>query len=63
MYIERYKLILIVVCVIVAFGVVGRSDSEAERMQEDEHCAMVKLWKETGGEAGWPAFYSDKVCE
>jgi hypothetical protein len=50
--------------VLVAFGIVGQADYEEAERQHDEYCEMVKLWKQTKGEAGWPAFRAGEVsCE
>jgi hypothetical protein len=49
---------------LVAFGIVGQADYEEAERQHDEYCEMVKLWKQTKGEAGWPAFRAGEVsCE
>ena len=49
---------------LVAFGIVGQADYEEAGRQHGEYCEMVKLWKQTKGEAGWPAFRAGEVsCE
>ena len=49
---------------LVAFGIVGQADYEEAGRQHEEYCEMVKLWKQTKGEAGWPAFRAGEVsCE
>lgn len=49
---------------LVAFGIVGQADYEEAERQHDEYCEMVKLWKQTNGESGWPAFRAGEVsCE
>lgn len=47
---------------VVALGVVGQSDYEEEQRQVDEYCSMVELFKQTNGEAGWPAYKGEEVC-
>ena len=42
--------------ILLAFGIMGHFDAEDEKLQTEQYCEMVKLWKETNGQAGWPAF-------
>lgn len=61
MNLKRYQVILAFIGIIVAMGIVG-SDMEEEQRQADQYCDMVKLWKETRGQAGWPAYNGEGVC-
>ena len=61
--IKRYQVILAFIGLIIAMGIVGQSDFEEEQRQQDEYCAMVKLWKQTNGQAGWPAYNGEVVCK
>lgn len=63
MQLKRYQVILIGLGLIVAMGIVGQSDFEEEQRQQDEYCAMVKLWKKTNGQQGWPAYNGEGVCK
>lgn len=63
MNIKRYQVILIGLGLIVAMGLVGHMDAEEEQRQQDEYCAMVKLWKQTKGQQGWPAYNGEGVCK
>lgn len=49
--------------ILLAFGIVGHFDAEDEKLQAEQYCEMVKLWKETNGQAGWPAFNGEGVCK
>jgi len=60
--IKRYQVILIAIGLLVAFGLVGQSDFEEEQRQAQEYCEMVKLWKATKGQAGWPAYDGERMC-
>lgn len=60
--IKRYQLILAVIGLIVAMGIAGQADYEEEQRQAEQYCEMVKLWKQTGGRAGWPAYDGEEVC-
>lgn len=63
MNIKRYQVILAFIAFIALAGIVGKSDFEEEQRQQDEYCAMVKLWKQTNGQAGWPAYNGEGVCK
>lgn len=62
MQIKRYQVILAGLGLLIAMGIVGQSDFEEAERQEAEYCEMVKLWKQTKGQAGWPAFNGEKMC-
>lgn len=62
MNLKRYQVILAFIGIIVAMGIVGQSDMEEEQRQTDQYCGMVKLWKETRGQAGWPAYDGERMC-
>jgi hypothetical protein len=59
---KRYQVILIAIFFIVMMGIVGQMDVEEEQRQDQEYCDMIKLWEETKGQAGWPAFKSKEGC-
>lgn len=62
MKLKRYQVILAVIGFIVAIGVIGQSDfAEAER-QKKQYCDMVKLWAQTNGQSGWPAYNGEGMC-
>lgn len=63
MNIKRYQVILIFIAFIALAGIVGQSDLEEEQRQQEEYCAMVKLWKQTKGQAGWPAYNGEGLCK
>lgn len=64
MNIKRYQVILGFIAIVIAMGITGQADYEEAERQEQEYCEMVKLWKQTKGEAGWPAFRAGEVsCE
>lgn len=62
MQLKRYQVILGLLGLIIAMGIVGHSDLEEAERQEAEYCEMVKLWKQTKGQAGWPAYNGEKMC-
>lgn len=63
MQLKRYQVILAVIGLIVAMGIVGQSDFEEAERQQAEYCDMVKLWKQTKGQSGWPAYNGDGMCK
>ena len=62
MQIKRYQVILAGLGLLIAMGIVGQSDFEEAERQEAEYCEMVKLWKQTKGQAGWPGYNGEKMC-
>lgn len=60
---KRWQVIGLVLLVLVAFGLVGNMDAEEEQRQAEQYCEMVKLWKETNGKAGWPAYDGERICK
>ena len=63
MNLKRYQVILAVIGLIIAMGIVGQSDFEEAERQEAEYCEMIKLWKQTNGQAGWPAYNGERMCK
>lgn len=52
------------VLLILALGTIGRMDFEDAIQSEKRYCNMVKLHKNTHGDAGWPDYKAtyDAVC-
>jgi hypothetical protein len=63
MQLKRYQVILAAIGVVISLGLVGQSDFEDEQAQAEQYCEMVKLWKQTKGQAGWPAYNGEGVCK
>jgi hypothetical protein len=61
--IPRWQAILIALVLILAFGLMGSMDKEEEGRQQTQYCEMVKLYKETNGQAGWPAYNGEGACK
>lgn len=59
---RRLLIALAVIGIVIAMGIVGQSDLEEEQRQVDQYCEMVKLWKQTNGEQGWPAYNGEGTC-
>jgi hypothetical protein len=59
--IKRYQAIL-AIAVIIAMGIAGNMDVQEEERQHAEYCEMVQLWKQSGGQAGWPAYNWEGTC-
>ena len=53
---KRYQVTGLLAALVVAMGLVGADDYEEAKRQEQHYCGMVKLWKQTKGEQGWPAY-------
>lgn len=61
----RWQAIGVALFLIVAFGIAGHFDAEEEQRQADQYCEMVKLWKQTNGQQGWPDYDGiyDEACK
>lgn len=59
---KRYQAILATAWIIAAMGIAGQLDYEEEQRQTAQYCEMVATWKESGGQAGWPAYDGEEVC-
>lgn len=55
------RLIAFVIIMVAAYGIVGTHDFEEEQRQEQEYCDMVKLHKQTRGQAGWPEYRKGEI--
>jgi hypothetical protein len=60
---KRYQFILAILAILLAMGVVGHFDAEDAQLQQDNYCEMVKLWKQSNGKSGWPAYNGEAVCK
>lgn len=60
--IKRYQVALAIIGIVISMGIVGQADFEEEQRQAEQYCEMVRLWKETNGQAGWPAYDGEEVC-
>lgn len=56
MNLKRYQVIILAICVLVLMGIAGNMDVQEEERQLDHYCEMVRLWKQTDGQRGWPAY-------
>ena len=52
-------LVVLAALSIGGFLAVGGDDPQ---MEVDIYCDMVDLYKQTNGEAGWPAYKGEKIC-
>lgn len=62
MGIKSYQIILAAIGLVIAAGIVGKSDFEEEQRQQNHYCFMVKQWKQTNGKQGWPAYNGEQGC-
>ncbi|NYW24487.1 hypothetical protein [Escherichia coli] len=58
----NFRTICAILAVFILFGLVGDMDFHEEERQHAEYCEMVKLWKESNGKAGWPAYDGEGAC-
>jgi hypothetical protein len=46
---------------IFAYG--ASTGFQEQPTQDDRYCAMVHMWKVSGGVNGWPAYRGEGVCK
>ena len=63
MKLKNFQVILTIIVLITAMGIVGQSDFENEHAKSEKYCKMVNIWKQTNGNAGWPAYNGEEVCK
>jgi hypothetical protein len=59
---KRYQVIILAICVLVLMGIAGNMDVQEEERQLNHYCEMVRLWKQTDGQRGWPAYNGEGTC-
>lgn len=59
----RIQAILLFILVLVLFGIAGHMDADEADRQQEQYCEMVKLYKQSNGEKGWPAYNGTKGCK
>lgn len=59
----RTQAILAFIAIVVLMGIAGRMDYEEADLQQEQYCEMVKLYKQSNGEKGWPAYNGEKGCK
>lgn len=60
---KSYQVILLFILVLIAMGIAGEMDFEDEQLQQENYCEMVKLYKQSNGQKGWPAYNGEAVCK
>ena len=53
---ERILLLIGLVALTIILGIAGKTDLKEVEHQHREYCEMVELYKQSGGENGWPPF-------
>ncbi len=56
------KMIAVLLALLGLFGLAGAMDYEDQQAEREHYCEMVKLWKQTNGQQGWPAYNGEGTC-
>lgn len=59
---ERIRNRWLVVLAALSIGGFLAAGGDDPQMEVDIYCDMVDLYKQTNGEAGWPAYKGEKIC-
>ncbi len=57
------KTIIAIIIIFLLFGIIGNLDYESKQEEQDNYCEMVKIYKQTNGTKGWPAYNGEGVCK
>ena len=53
---------LLVIAIVLALGLIGNGELADESVQVNHYCKMVRDFKSSGGELGWPAYKGESMC-
>lgn len=64
---KRYHMLLLLLG-LIALGIVGTMDMDAQQSEDEFYCDMVRVWKENlevpqRDRPGWPPYRNDITCE
>ena len=59
---ERIRNRWLVVLGAIAIGLFLAAGGDDPQTEVDIYCDMVQLYKDTKGEAGWPAYKGEAIC-
>lgn len=63
MKLSTIKIALVAALFFAMLGLVGKMDRVHEEQNASKYCEMVKIWKETNGKFGWPAYNGEEICK
>jgi hypothetical protein len=60
---DSHKLLILATLTIIALGFAGKSDTEEAERHHSEYCEMTGLYRDSGGDLGWPDYDPSINCE
>jgi len=60
---DIHKIFIFLFLTLLSLGIVGNADRKEADRQELEYCEMTALYKDTGGDLGWPDYDRDIDCK
>ena len=60
---DSHKLLILFALTIIALGIAGKADTEEAVRHHSEYCSMTALYRESGGDFGWPEYNTSINCE
>lgn len=59
----RAQAILAFIAVVALMNIAGHMDCEDVDRQQKQYCEMTKLYRQSNGEEGWPAYNGEEGCK
>ena len=62
---EKIGLLAVLLAAIAMWSWMSKGEYEIQRVESEEYCFMVELWRQSNGENGWPDYEHkyDEVCK
>jgi hypothetical protein len=60
---RHWRVMLATSAIVLVLGYVGSQDHQDEQAEAEKYCEMVKIWKDTKGQSGWPAYDGESQCK
>jgi len=59
---DSYKIFIFLIVVLISLGVAGNADNKEAVRHQSIYCEMTELYRDTGGDLGWPEYDSNINC-
>jgi|TARA_X000001036_G_C20365914_1_gene678422 hypothetical protein len=59
----NYKVFIFLFLALLSLGIVGNADNQEALRHQSDYCEMTKLYKDTGGDLGWPDYDPNINCK
>lgn len=60
---DIHKGFIFLFLVLLSLGIAGNADNQEAVRHQSDYCEMTKLYRDTGGDLGWPEYNPDIDCK